>query len=146
MLTFLLAILVQGQFTFGQVVAVQNCTWTGTANASIQNTRIAMYSELKAIPVTAAIFAQFRITVVSGSPDATNQPDQYPSGVARVTFSGVNVTGDHIYGFTAGEQNCITWESQAMLALVGLNNAQVDAVLTKYKVQIVNAGVQVFPR
>ena len=146
MTAFIIALLLQGQLVFGQVPVVQNCSFIATQQPGIANQKIAMYSELKAIASTAQVFTDFRIRIIESVLIYPTQP-QVATIYRQLVFQDISVITDFVFGFTAGEQNCVTWEAAAVAALVALNDPAVDDVLTKYKAQLVTAaGVPVFPR
>ena len=146
MIAFIIALLLQGQLVFGQVPVVQNCSFIATAQPGIANQKIAMYLELKAIASTAQVFTDFRIRIIESILIFPTQP-QVSTIYRQLVFQSVPVVTDFVFGFTAGEQNCVTWEAGAIAALVALNDPGVDKILAAYKTQLVTAeGVPVFPR
>ena len=146
MISFIAALLLQGQLVFGQVPVVQNCSFVATVQPGIANQKLAMYSELKAIASTAQVFTDFRIRIIESVLIYPTQP-QVATIYRQLIFENVSVITDFVFGFTAGEQNCVTWEAAAVAALVALNDPAVDAILAKYKVQLVTvSGVPLFPR
>ena len=146
MISFIAALLLQGQLVFGQVPVVQNCSFIATQQPGIANQKLAMYSELKAIASTAQVFTDFRIRIIESVLIYPTQP-QVATIYRQLVFQNVPVVTDFVFGFTAGEQNCVTWEAAALTALVALNDPAVDAILTTYKVQLVSVGgMPMFPR
>ena len=146
MIPFFFALLLQGQLVYGQVPVVQNCTFVATQQPGIANQKIAMYQELKALPITAKVFEDFRIRIIESVLVYPTQP-QVATIYRQLIFANVSVVTDFVFGFTAGEQNCVTWEAGVIAALVALNDQAVDDVLTKYKTQLVTVGgVPLFPR
>ena len=146
MIFLIFSFLLQGQLVFGQVPVIQNCIWSATAQAGFANQKILMYQELKAIAATAPVFAQYRISIIDSGLIYPTQP-QVATIYRQVVFTNVPMVSDFIYGFVAGEQNCITWEADTLGAMVALNDPAVDTVLIKYKIRLVNAGgVTIFPR
>jgi hypothetical protein len=134
--------------TYRGVDQVRNCNFATTPYQSVHNVRYAMFGELFALPSAAPILSAFKIKLVTGPVESGSPPLSVMTSQG-VAFESAVINEAVIITVVQGEKSCASNEYNALVGLVALNNASIDAVLSKYGVelnQLIAPYAPIFPR
>ena len=132
------------QLSFIGVPVSAPCVWPVTTTASFANMLVSLMTDLKSIASSAAVLNAKHVTLTSGAAPQPLPDPPIDTTQTSVVIGAVQATND--VTLTAGDA-CTNALFVTLSAMAALNDLNVDAILTKYKVQIVSAtDAKLFPR